>query len=206
MERATRLPWNGEKANLNRDYIPPHGKIFVIAGKAAVGKDTLAADVSRELGIKKNINYTTRPPRDGELGGLDYHFIEFEEFKDENFIAVQQFNSVMGKIKYGIKKSDIPSIQNCIIIATPSGFRELKEHFGDRVVGIYVMGPQVERWARYLKRGKNDQDAQAEAQRRFYSDNFDFHDFEFEVDHILLNKGEYLDTLCRLMGIISSYE
>ena len=56
-------------------------KILAIMGKAGSGKDTIVRKI-----IKKNlipnavpiVSCTTRPPRDYEVDGKDYHFITFE--------------------------------------------------------------------------------------------------------------------------------
>ena len=56
-------------------------KILAIIGQAGSGKDTLMKKV---LAINDNlheiVSFTTRPPREGEVDGVNYHFIDGEEF------------------------------------------------------------------------------------------------------------------------------
>jgi guanylate kinase len=56
-------------------------KVFVITGPSGVGKGTLIAELLKRVpGLELSISATTRPPREGEAGGRDYHFLSPEEF------------------------------------------------------------------------------------------------------------------------------
>jgi guanylate kinase len=56
-------------------------KVFVITGPSGVGKGTLIRRV-RELipELELSISATTRAPREGENHGVDYHFLDRDEF------------------------------------------------------------------------------------------------------------------------------
>ena len=54
--------------------------IFLI-GPQGSGKTTLAKELERR-GYEQIIAYTTRPPRDNEIEGVDYHFVTDAEFED----------------------------------------------------------------------------------------------------------------------------
>jgi guanylate kinase len=58
------------------------GLLIVISGPSGVGKDTL---IKRLLELDRNLRYsvscTTRPPRPGEVDGLDYTFVSRERFQ-----------------------------------------------------------------------------------------------------------------------------
>ena len=47
-------------------------------GKSATGKDTLYKELlkRKELDIKPVVPYTTRPIREGEQEGVEYHFVD----------------------------------------------------------------------------------------------------------------------------------
>lgn len=60
------------------------GRLFVVSGPSGVGKGTL---LKRLFGQVDNLVYsisaTTRPPRPGEVDGVNYHFYTREQFEDE---------------------------------------------------------------------------------------------------------------------------
>jgi len=56
-------------------------KVFVITGPSGVGKGTLIAELLRRVpGLELSVSATTRLPREGEVDGRDYHFLDREEF------------------------------------------------------------------------------------------------------------------------------
>ena len=58
------------------------GRLFCVMGKSASGKDSLfkrlAADP--QLGLHTVVPYTTRPIRQGETDGVEYHFTDEDGF------------------------------------------------------------------------------------------------------------------------------
>ncbi|HEY2969240.1 MAG TPA: guanylate kinase [Casimicrobiaceae bacterium] len=59
----------------------PTGNLFVVAAPSGGGKTSLTrALLEREPGIRLSVSYTTRPPRAGELEGIDYHFVTADRF------------------------------------------------------------------------------------------------------------------------------
>src|SRR6187455_2567137 len=59
------------------------GRLIVLSGPSGVGKTTLAKRVaaSGEFPIDLSISATSRLPRSNEEEGVDYHFIDREEFE-----------------------------------------------------------------------------------------------------------------------------
>jgi guanylate kinase len=55
--------------------------VFVITGPSGVGKGTLIRGLlERVPGLELSVSATTRDPRPGERHGVDYHFMDSEEF------------------------------------------------------------------------------------------------------------------------------
>lgn len=59
------------------------GKIIAISGTAAAGVGKLMERLVEEkaLNLKYPISTTSRKPREGEIDGINYHFISPDEFK-----------------------------------------------------------------------------------------------------------------------------
>jgi guanylate kinase len=56
-------------------------KVFVITGPSGVGKGTLIRDLRGRIPeLSLSTSATTRAPREGEADGVDYHFLDRDEF------------------------------------------------------------------------------------------------------------------------------
>lgn len=68
-----------------------NGAILVLSGPSGAGKSSLLKEILNDIGeCYFSISMTTRPPREGEIDGVHYHFVGVEEFKkdiqNENFL------------------------------------------------------------------------------------------------------------------------
>ena len=64
--------------------------IFIISGPSGVGKTTIAYKLlSIHPNLEKSISFTSRPIRENEVDGIDYHFIDDELFRKK--IANDEF-------------------------------------------------------------------------------------------------------------------
>ena len=113
------------------------GRIFCLMGKSSSGKDTLYARLSEKLHFSTIVPYTTRPIREGEEEGREYHFItekEVEEFeKQGRIIELRAYNTVHGVWKYltvDDKQTDVEH-HDYLMIGTVESYRKLKEYYGD---------------------------------------------------------------------------
>lgn len=58
------------------------GKLFILSAPSGAGKTTLLKRVMADLqGLAFSVSHTTRPPRAGEVDGVDYHFVSREQFE-----------------------------------------------------------------------------------------------------------------------------
>lgn len=58
------------------------GMLIVLSGPSGVGKDSVLKLILKDRNdLKLSISYTTRAPRQGEVNGVDYHFVSREEFE-----------------------------------------------------------------------------------------------------------------------------
>jgi guanylate kinase len=83
-------------------------KVLVFSGPSGVGKGTLIARLlERVPNLELSVSATTRPPREGEIDGRDYHFLTPEEFdrrvQAEDFL---EFATYSGH-RYGTLRSEV---------------------------------------------------------------------------------------------------
>ncbi len=83
-------------------------KVFVITGPSGVGKGTLIAQLlERVPGLELSVSATTRPPREGEVDGRNYHFMDREEFdrraRDGEFLEHATYSGH----RYGTLRSEV---------------------------------------------------------------------------------------------------
>ncbi|MCR4315625.1 MAG: guanylate kinase [Planctomycetes bacterium] len=57
------------------------GLVVVLSGPSGVGKTTISRCLMRDPLFRFSISATTRPPRENEKDGVDYHFLSLEEFR-----------------------------------------------------------------------------------------------------------------------------
>ena len=172
--------------------------MIVLVGESASGKSSIQNELVKTYGYKKVITYTTRPKRDYETAGDDYHFISKEEFlqlkEADYFIETACYNDWY----YGTAKKDCEVTiddflsgyayeDNKVIVLTPHGLRNLQKYAntndGVEITAFYIKVPRRDRLIKILERNDNVD----EAIRRNMSDVGQFDGIEDEVDFILTN-------------------
>ena len=93
-------------------YKDENNVLFILSGPSGVGKSTVGISLINFLGrdkIRRVVTTTTRPPRAGEVDGVDYFFVSKEKFfssiKDGVFLEFAKTNDEY----YGSSMSDIMS-------------------------------------------------------------------------------------------------
>ena len=82
------------------------GKIFCLMGKSSTGKDTIYKRLleDQELGLQRIVPYTTRPIREGEQEGVEYHFVSEETLQcleqEGRVVELRAYDTVCGVWKY----------------------------------------------------------------------------------------------------------
>lgn len=165
------------------------GKIVVIIGKSSSGKDTIYNEIKNdnELKLKTIVPYTTRPIRDGETEGVEYHFVSVDEFNKFNLqgkvVEYRVYHTAHGDWTYFTVKDDINLADSSyVVIGTLESYEAFKDYFGeDKLVPIYIEVDDGIRLERALKRELcKDNRRFKEMCRRFLADCDDFAEEKIE--------------------------
>lgn len=164
--------------------------ILILCGKAASGKDTLKKYIVRDLelsGIEFNnvVNTTTRPPREGEVDGVNYHFCSAEEMtkkilNDEMAEAVL-FNDWV----YGTENKALSEDKLNVGIFNLEGIEALRQNPNHNIFAVYLDVEDSVRLIRYLNRENMTKEKINEMFRRYKADEIDFADVDDLVDYKL---------------------
>ena len=153
--------------------------IIAIMGKAGSGKDTLCKALLKEpafLNAKPIVSCTTRPIRDNEIDGKDYHFITTEQFTNQILSGEMLEATVFNDWHYGTSVKNLSKEHINIGVFNPEGVGILRENKDISLAVIYIEATDKTRMLRQLNREKNPNCH--EIARRFFADEQDFSDEE----------------------------
>ena len=160
------------------------GKIFYLMGKSSSGKDTVYKKLMKDpsIHLSKIVPYTTRPIREGEKEGVQYHFTDnagFEKLLSEGkVIEHRTYDTFYGEWKYfTVADENINLNRNdYLIIGTPESYTATKKYFGEsRVYPILIDVDDGVRLQRALNRERKQETPKYEEMcRRFLPDAEDF--------------------------------
>ena len=135
-----------------------NGKLFVVSGASGVGKSTVLKKVmeARE-DLFFSVSATTRAPREGEVDGVNYHFItrpQFEELIQKGeFLEYDEHHNTL----YGTPASEVlkkQEIGHVILDVEPNGAFNVRKARPDATL-IFIMPPSWEALENRL-RGRGD--------------------------------------------------
>ena len=160
------------------------GKIFCIMGKSSSGKDTIYKKLlqNSELKLRRIVSYTTRPIREGEREGIEYHFTDVEMMnlleEQGKIIECRAYDTIHGIWYYYMVKDSQIDLTNkdYLVIGTLESYIKIRDYFGiNKVVPIYIDLDDGERLTRALEREKTQREPKYEELcRRFLADCQDF--------------------------------
>ena len=145
-------------------------KVIAVVGKSGAGKDYCAKKISKENDWHFIVSSTTRPKRDYEEEGKDYHFLSYEEFAAARFLETASFNGW----HYGTRYEDLDPSRTNIGVFNPTGLKSLAACKDIDLTIIYIKASDKTRLLRQLDREENPN--VAEIIRRYSTDEADFQD------------------------------
>jgi guanylate kinase len=179
-------------------------KVFVITGPSGVGKGTLIRSLLQQVPeLEVSVSATTRPPRPGEVDGVDYHFLTGAQF-DERLAAGDfvEHASYSGH-RYGTLRSELQSRLDAgvpvVLEIEIQGARQIRDAMPG-AVQVFIAPPSPDALkARLVGRGTNsprDMDARMRTAREEM-------EAQAEFGHVVVN--DRLETAVgELVAIVRS--
>lgn len=142
------------------------GLLIVVSAPSGCGKGTILSEILKDDKFYYSVSATTRNPREGEVNGVNYHFItkaDFEERIKNN--AMLEYAEYCGNY-YGTPKKEIEEMRekgkNVLLEIEVQGAMKVRDICPDAVF-IFILPPSVAELERRLrKRGTETDDVIAE--------------------------------------------
>ena len=179
------------------------GTIYLLMGRSSAGKDRMYRELLADgsLRLRHVVLYTTRPMRDGEEQGSQYHFVDeaaYARMREEGRIIEERtYQTMAGPWRYFTADDgqiDLAAA-DYLMIGTPEAAKSLRAYFGEAAVEpLYIETDEGILLERALHRERRQEHPRYDEMcRRFLADREDFseeHLAEAGVTHRFTNNGE----------------
>ncbi len=152
------------------------GIIVILSSPSGAGKTSLVKEISLKNNYSISISHTTREPRANEIDGIDYFFINQEEFKKlihkKKFLEhAKVFNNYYGSSK-DVVFEKLETGQNIIFDIDWQGTEQIKEKkLQYKIITIFILPPsRKELFKRLLNRDIDDEKNAMERMKQFDKD------------------------------------
>jgi guanylate kinase len=180
------------------------GLLFVLSSPSGAGKSTLSKMLlAGDRDISLSVSATTRPPRPGEVDGIDYHFVSVERF--EQMVAAGDFLEwahVFGN-RYGTPRAPVEAIlaqgRDVLFDIDWQGAQQLRQAAGEDVARVFILPPSIAELERRLRsRGTDSNQVIAARMERARAEIGHWS----EYDYVLVNSDleACFEQVCTILG------
>jgi len=135
--------------------------MLVLSSPSGAGKTTLSRMLLKsDPDVELSISVTTRPRRNGEIDGRDYHFVDRAGF--ETMVKTGQllewaevFSHRYGTPRRPVQKA-LRSGRDVLFDIDWQGTQQLREKARDDLVSVFILPPSVKELERRLRRRAQD--------------------------------------------------
>ncbi|WP_294719396.1 guanylate kinase [Prevotella sp.] len=128
-------------------------RLITITGPSGAGKDTVARMLSDIGGYKVICSYTTRPKREGEIDGVEHHFVKKCDVPHDKMLTYTQY----GGYEYWTTIDQVTD--KAIYVIDEDGLITLCEKFSNiKLFKIYVSAEEGTRLCRGVSHERMDRD------------------------------------------------
>jgi len=151
----------GDQSFTSTDKLARRGLLFILSSPSGAGKTTLSRMLlEQDPEITLSVSATTRPPRPGEVDGVDYHFVsdaqfdamvEEDDFYEWAHVFGHRYGTPKGAIREGLKRG-----QDYLFDIDWQGTQQLKQKDDQDVVTVFVLPPSLDELRRRLESRAQD--------------------------------------------------
>ncbi|MBL0284356.1 MAG: guanylate kinase [Zoogloea sp.] len=139
------------------------GTLFIVTAPSGAGKTTLVSGLlDRDPMVRLSVSYTTRAPREGEVDGRHYHFVDVATFralrdKGEFLEWAEVHSNYYGTSKAWLE-AQVRSGKDILLEIDWQGAQQVRKAFPE-AVGVFILPPSLEELERRLRgRGTDSED------------------------------------------------
>ncbi|HMC22528.1 MAG TPA: guanylate kinase [Thermoanaerobaculia bacterium] len=190
----------------------PDGTLFIVSGPSGAGKTTMINEARKQLepiGIKLyfSVSHTTRKPRNGEVEGKSYYFVNHERFQEMSARGEFLEWAFVHEQLYGTSKAEVMNRlargEDVILDIDYQGAKQIAAHqdLQERKLNVFIFPPSLDLLERRLRdRGLNT-DKEIDTRLRKAIDEIEASK-EF-YDYVIINDDLKVATECLKAAIIS---
>jgi guanylate kinase len=181
------------------------GIIFILSAPSGAGKTTLSrAALSAIAGLEPSISLTTRSPRNGEVDGVDYHFVTEDEFKRRLERGELAESARVFDASYGTPRDPLDDAvaggRDRVLDIDIQGARQIRQKYPRDAVTIFVLPPTfAELEARLRRRRTEDEPAIAHRLKRAREEASAYP----EYDYLIINE-QIDESLKRFEAVVNA--
>jgi len=188
------------------EQVRRRGMLFILSSPSGAGKTTLAKRLMEaDPDVTLSVSATTRKPREGEVDGVDYHFVNKDEFAKMVVDGEMLEHATVFDNYYGSPRAPVEKVlaegRDVLFDVDWQGAQQIRDSVKDDVVSVFILPPSVEELeARLRSRGLDDEATIRNRMDKSIAEMLNWPDY----DYVLINTD--LDTCESQLGSVLAAE
>ena len=146
------------------EQVRRRGMLFILSSPSGAGKTTLAKRLMEaDPDVTLSVSATTRQPREGEVDGVDYHFVTKDAFAKMVVDGEMLEHATVFDNYYGSPRAPVEKVlsegRDVLFDVDWQGAQQIRDSMKTDVVSVFILPPSVEELESRLRNRGLDDDA-----------------------------------------------